>query len=58
MASSTAVTAALATRLRDSSENQAILHCAMSAASAVMFARVMVPTGALALLAGLPFVLR
>ena len=48
MVSSTAVTAALATRLRDSSENQAILHCAISAASAVMFARVMVLTGALA----------
>ncbi len=46
--SSTAVTAALAARLKDPGEDPAVLHCAMSAASVVMFARVLVLTGVLA----------
>ncbi len=46
--SSTAVTASLASRLREPDANVAILHSGISVASAVMFARVMVLTGALA----------
>lgn len=45
--SSTAVTAAIAARLR-TGETGAVLNAAVAAASAVMFARVMVLTGALA----------
>lgn len=46
--SSTAVTAALATRLRNDEEEPAILYAGIAAASAVMFLRVMVLTWALA----------
>lgn len=46
--SSTAVTAALATRLRNDEEEVAILYAGIAAASAVMFVRVMVLTWALA----------
>ncbi len=46
--SSTAVTAALATRLRNDEEDPAILYAGIAAASAVMFLRVMVLTWALA----------
>ncbi len=48
MVSSTAVTAAMATRIRDAGEQASLYHCAISAASSVMFARVMVLTGLLA----------
>ena len=46
--SSTAVTAALATKLRNGEEDAAILYAGVAAASAVMFVRVMVLTWALA----------
>ncbi len=46
--SSTAVTAALATRLRNDEEDPAILYAGIAAASAVMFLRVMVLTWTLA----------
>ena len=46
--SSTAVTAALATRLKDAGESNAIFHAAIAAASAVMFARVVVLVALLA----------
>jgi uncharacterized membrane protein (DUF4010 family) len=48
MVSSTAVTAALATRLRDDSENAPILFAGIATASTVMFLRVLVLVGALA----------
>lgn len=48
MVSSTAVTAALAARLRDGEGDPAILNAGIALASAVMFVRVMVLTGALA----------
>lgn len=48
MVSSTAVTAALAARLRDGDGDPAILNAGVALASAVMFVRVMVLTGALA----------
>lgn len=48
MVSSTAVTAALAGRLRDESGDPAVLNSAIALASAVMFLRVMVLVGALA----------
>jgi uncharacterized membrane protein (DUF4010 family) len=48
MVSSTAVTAALAARLRDGEDDPAILNAGIALASAVMFVRVMVLTGALA----------
>lgn len=48
MVSSTAVTAALAGRLRDGSGDAAMLNAAIALASAVMFVRVMVLVGALA----------
>lgn len=46
--SSTAVTAALAGKLRDDEADPAVLNAGIALASAVMFARVMVLTGALA----------
>lgn len=48
MVSSTAVTAALAARLRDNDGEPAILNAGIALASAVMFVRVMVLTAALA----------
>ena len=48
MVSSTAVTAALANRLKDPAESDAILHAGIAAASATMFARVIVLTAWLA----------
>lgn len=48
MVSSTAVTAALAGRLRDGSGDPVVLNSAIALASAVMFMRVMVLVGALA----------
>ena len=48
MVSSTAVTAALAHRLKDPAETDAILHAAIAAASATMFLRVIVLTAWLA----------
>jgi len=48
MVSSTAVTAALAARLKQEPANACILHGGIAAASAVMFVRVMVLTGVLA----------
>lgn len=48
MVSSTAVTAALAARLRDGDGDPAVLNAGIALASAVMFVRVMVLTGALA----------
>ena len=48
MVSSTAVTAALASQLRDSAGDRATLNSAIALASAVMFLRVMVLVGALA----------
>jgi len=48
MVSSTAVTAALAARLRDGDGDPAILNAGIALASAVMFVRVMVLSGALA----------
>jgi uncharacterized membrane protein (DUF4010 family) len=55
--SSTAVTAALAARLRDGQGSPAIIHGGISAASAVMFMRVMALTGLLAPFA-LPWIAR
>jgi uncharacterized membrane protein (DUF4010 family) len=48
MVSSTAVTAALAHRLKDPAEPDAILHTAIAAASVVMFLRILVLTAWLA----------
>jgi uncharacterized membrane protein (DUF4010 family) len=48
MVSSTAVTASLAGKLRDSASDAALLNAGIALASAVMFARVMVLTAALA----------
>ena len=48
MVSSTAVTAALANRLKDPAEADALLHAAIAAASATMFLRVIVLTAWLA----------
>lgn len=55
--SSTAVTAALANRFREGQENEAVMHAAISAASAVMFARVMALVALLAPFALGPFVM-
>jgi len=55
--SSTAVSAALAHRLREGNENEAIMHAGIAAASAVMFARVMALVALLAPFALGPFVL-
>jgi uncharacterized membrane protein (DUF4010 family) len=48
MVSSTAVTASLAGKLRDGAGDPALLNAGIALASAVMFARVMILTGALA----------
>lgn len=55
--SSTAVTAALANRLKDGAENEAIMHAGIAAASTVMFARVIALVAMLAPFALEPFVM-